>query len=59
METQVKEQQANSEAPDIEFGSLPIEDWVESAEQWITDNRTLALVGSFALGVFIGVMMKD
>jgi hypothetical protein len=59
METQVKEQQANSEAPDIEFANLPIEDWVESAERWITDNRALALVGSFALGVFIGVMMKD
>jgi hypothetical protein len=59
MESQVEEQKASAEAEDLDFGSLPIEDWIESAERWITENRTLALVGSFALGVFVGVMMKD
>ncbi len=59
MESQVEEQKASAEKEDLDFESFPIEDWIESAERWITENRTLALVGSFALGVFVGVMMKD
>lgn len=59
MEPQVEEQKETLEQKDLDFESFPIEDWIDSAEKWITDNRTLALVGSFALGVFVGVMMKD
>ncbi len=59
MESQVEEQQAATENEDPDVETFPIEDWIESAERWITENRTLALVGSFALGVFVGVMMKD
>ncbi len=47
------------ETPDIDFDNLPIDDWLETAEEWVRDNRTLALVGSFAVGVFIGVMLRD
>lgn len=59
MEPQVEEKQARPETTDADLESLPLEDWLESAETWIRDNRTLALIGSFALGVFVGVMMKD
>lgn len=47
------------ETPDLDFDSLPLEDWIDAAEDWVRENRTLALVGSFALGVFIGVMLRD
>ena len=59
METQVEEQLSAAEDKDAALESLPVEDWIESAEQWISENRTLALLGSFAFGVFVGVMMKD
>ena len=26
---------------------------------WIEENQTLAMLGAFALGVFIGAMMRD
>ena len=47
------------ETPDLDFDNLPIDDWIESAETWVRDNRSLAMLGSFALGVFIGVMLRD
>ena len=59
MEPQVEEQRTTSDENETALESLPVEDWIESAERWISENRTLALVGSFAFGVFVGVMMKD
>ena len=32
---------------------------VRSAVGWIEENPTLALVGAFALGVFVGVLLRD
>ncbi len=59
MEPQVEEKEIRSDEAKLDLDSLPLEDWIESAERWISENRTLALMGSFALGVFVGVMMKD
>ena len=30
-----------------------------AARSWIEENQTLAMLGAFALGVFVGVMMRD
>ncbi len=60
METDVAtDRSSNVETPDLDFDSLPLEDWIDSAEEWVRENRTLALLGSFAVGVFVGVMMRD
>ena len=29
------------------------------ALSWVEENQTLAMLGAFALGVFIGVLMRD
>ena len=29
------------------------------AVEWVEQNQTLAMLGAFALGVFIGTMMRD
>ena len=31
---------------------------VEQAEDWIRDNHTVAMLGGFGLGVFIGVLLR-
>ena len=31
---------------------------LEQAEDWIKDNQTLAMLGGFGLGVFIGVLLR-
>ncbi len=30
-----------------------------AALEWVEQNQTLAMLGAFALGVFIGAMMRD
>ena len=30
-----------------------------AALSWVEENQTLAMLGAFALGVFVGVMMRD
>ena len=32
---------------------------VETAIAWVEENQTLAVLGAFALGVFIGTMIRD
>ena len=32
---------------------------MEAALSWVEENQTLAMLGAFALGVFVGVMMRD
>lgn len=31
---------------------------LEQAEDWIRDNQTVAMLGGFGLGVFIGVLLR-
>ena len=32
---------------------------MSAALEWVEQNQTLAMLGAFALGVFIGAMMRD
>ena len=32
---------------------------MEAATDWVEKNQTLAMLGAFALGVFVGVLMRD
>lgn len=32
---------------------------MDAALEWVEQNQTLAMLGAFALGVFVGVMMRD
>ena len=32
---------------------------MEAALDWVEQNQTLAILGAFAFGVFIGVMMRE
>ncbi|MFQ5572446.1 MAG: hypothetical protein ACE5G0_22455 [Rhodothermales bacterium] len=38
-------------------GTIPLS--TERMMAWIEDNQTLAMLGAFSVGVFIGVMMRD
>ena len=31
---------------------------IEQAEDWIKENQTMAMLGGFGLGVFIGVLLR-
>ena len=31
---------------------------LEQAEEWIRENQTMAMLGGFGLGVFIGVLLR-
>lgn len=32
---------------------------IEGAREWFAKNRKMALLGAFALGVFLGVLARD
>jgi len=32
---------------------------LEAVLNWVNENQTLAMLGAFALGVFVGVLMRD
>ncbi len=32
---------------------------INAALTWVEQNQTLAMLGAFALGVFVGVLMRD
>ncbi len=60
MDTEIADERRDSvEMPDLDLENLPFEEWVDAAEAWIKDNRMLAMLGAFAAGVFVGVMLRD
>jgi|GEM_PF-6859906 len=50
----------NDDQPIVsEQGSALVDRWdIESARNWVKDHETLALVGSFAIGVLFGTLMR-
>lgn len=38
-------------------GDVP--QWQQVITEWLRDNQVLAMAGGFALGVFLGVLMRD
>lgn len=32
---------------------------VETAKEWVRENQTVAMIGAFAFGAFVGAMMRD
>ncbi len=47
---------ASAESPPS--APLPVPEWPEVLD-WVRENQTLAMLGAFAVGVFVGVMMRD
>ncbi len=43
--------------PDVLDGLSEVS--TERALQWAAENQTLAILGAFAVGVFLGVMLRD
>ena len=43
-------------------GTMPLDGelnvFLDQAQVWIKENRTLAMLGGFGLGVFIGVLLR-
>jgi hypothetical protein len=49
-----------SDTPESEMQrSIDPMELLERVDQWVAANRTLALLGSFAIGVFLGVLIRD
>ncbi len=47
----------NSESEGTEEVRAPVLDF-DTVRDWVKEHETLALAGGFALGVFVGVMMR-
>ena len=51
---------SNNERQDEAVAPSPDpEAMMEAALAWVEENQTLAMLGAFALGVFIGTLMRD
>lgn len=60
-EGRIENGSAGSSAFDESGYAEPLDpaDVIASALEWVEKNQTLAMLGAFAVGVFVGVLLRD